>query len=86
MDRFFFDEWTQLRAQGFISHQIYCATEQIFEIELDAEVPIGCSRAVEGDQDVEVTVAARGVARGGSEQGKTRYSVAGRNNRLALGK
>lgn len=85
MNRFFFYEWAQLRAQGFFSHQIHCAAEQIFEIELDTEVTIGCCGAVEADQDVQVAIATRGVTRGGSEQSKTRYPVTGRDYGFALG-
>jgi hypothetical protein len=73
-----FNKWTQFGAQGLLGHKFHRAAEQVFEIELDTEMALRSCRAVECDQDVDVAIAARGVACGGAKQGKPRYPVTGR--------
>ena len=40
MQRFFLDEWTQFRSQGFLGDQINRVAEQVFQIEHHAEVAL----------------------------------------------
>jgi hypothetical protein len=64
MDGFLLDEWTQLGTQGLLGHQISRRTEEIFEVELNAELALGCCRAIKGDENIDVTIAPSGVADG----------------------
>ena len=57
MHCFLLDEWAQFGAQSFFRHQIDRTSEQIFEMELDAEVAFRSRRTVEGDQNIDIAVA-----------------------------
>lgn len=53
MHRFLFDKRAQFRAHSLVGHQVNRAAEQVFEVELDAEVAFRGGRPIEGNQDVE---------------------------------
>lgn len=58
MDRLALDVGPQLLAQRAVGHQIDGATQQVFDIELRAEIAIvGCA-PVETDQEIDIAVIA----------------------------
>ena len=59
MDRVALDGGTQLGSQRLLGHQIDRATQQVFKIELEAEIARRVGRAIEGDQEVGIAVFAR---------------------------
>lgn len=69
MDRFLFDEWPPFRPQVLVCYQIDRTAEQAFEREQYAEITFRGRQTVERDQDIDIAVPARRVARCGAEQG-----------------
>ena len=63
MHGFLLDEWAQLGAQGLVRHEIDWHAEQVFEVELNAKVALGCGRTVECDQDIDIAIAIASAAR-----------------------
>lgn len=68
--RFFFDVGPQLGAKCFVGHHINRTAEQVFKIKLHTKITHRRGGAVKCNQDVHIAVRARGVARGGPEQGQ----------------
>ena len=64
-----FNKWAQFRTKCLFGHQIDWATEQVFEIKLDTEIPLRRCWAIERDQDVDVAIDLRRIARSGTKQG-----------------
>lgn len=56
------DERTQLRPQGLFGDQIDRAAQLIFQIELDAEITLGRSGAIESDQLLPIAAAGCRIA------------------------
>lgn len=51
-------------AQGFLGDEINRRTEEIFDVELNAEVALGCGRSIKGDENIDVAIAPSDVADG----------------------
>ena len=75
MDGFPFDPGPKLRAEGFFGDQIDRPAEQVFQVELDAEVATGGRGAVERNEDVEIAGGGRFSPGGRSEKGEAQYAV-----------
>ena len=70
MNRIALDIGTQFPAQGAVCHQIDRAAQQVFDVELRAEVAFGGRAPVEASEDIDIAVFIRPIAGEGTEQGK----------------
>lgn len=68
MNRVALDKGTQLRSQRSLGGQVDRASEQVFQVELNAKITCRTGQAVEGDQNVDIAVLTSMVARPGAEQ------------------
>ena len=71
MDRLGLEVGMQLLLEGTAGHQIHGATQQVFDIELRADVAFGGRAPLETNQDIDVAVIARPATGEGAEQGET---------------
>ena len=83
-DRLPFDMGPEFGAQGLVGDKIDGAPQQVFDIELCAEVSLCRRRPVEPDQKVDIAVRARFVAREGAEEAELDDPEALRERRLAV--
>jgi len=70
MNRVPFDEGAQLRTQGLVGHEVDRAAEQVFQVELNAEVQSLTGWAIEADQDIGIAALTSLLTRPRAEQGQ----------------
>jgi hypothetical protein len=74
MLRFPLDERAQFGAQCLVGHEVDGAAEEVFEVELDAEIALGRGWTVEGNEHVDVAIGSSLAPRSRAEQRNVDYA------------